>query len=159
MIVITLIQDLIGQLSNFSELQFVLSGFAQHLASHFGKSFSSMVLLKGDIAMFSESGSAWAPGTYRWQWLVLGKRRNTANERFQARPKGAKQMTQYGVTALNKDQPLSTVCALSWIICLALNMAISPLRSTSYRYDFSNDSPNCFASYSANSGSLVKYAG
>ena len=136
-------------LNGFQNLQFVLSGFAQHLASHFGRSFSNMVLLKGDIAMFSKSGSAWAPGTSRWQWLVLGKRRNTANERFPARPKGAKQMTQYGVTALNKDQPLSTVCALSWIICLALNKAISPLRSTSYRYAFSNDQPNCFASYCA----------
>jgi hypothetical protein len=136
-------------LADFQNLQYVLSGIAQHLPSQFGRSFSNLVLLKGDIAMFSESGSAWAPGTSRRQWLVLGKRRNTANERFPARPKGAKQMTQYGVTALNKDQPLSTVCALSWIICLALNMAISPLRSTSYRYAFSNDQPNCFASYCA----------
>ncbi len=88
MIIIILIQDLMGNLSNFLELQFVLSGFAQHLASHFGKSFSSH----------------------------------------------------------------------------------------SYRYDFSNnlpldrspgaekhmdvrERPNCFASYSANFGSLVKYAG
>ena len=53
------------------DLQFVLSGFARHLASHFGKSFSNH----------------------------------------------------------------------------------------SYRYDFSNDLPNCFAGYSTNSGSLVKYAG
>jgi hypothetical protein len=29
----------------------------------------------------------------------------------------------------------------------------------SYGYDISNDLPNCFASYTANSGSLVKYAG
>ncbi len=29
----------------------------------------------------------------------------------------------------------------------------------SYRYDFSNDLPNFFASYSATSGSLVNYAG
>jgi len=55
----------------FPDLQFVLSGFALHLASHFGKSFSNH----------------------------------------------------------------------------------------SYRYDFSNDLPNFFASYSANSGSLVNYAG
>jgi len=65
-----------------------------------------LVLFQGDIAVFSKSGSAWAQGT--------------------ARPKGAKQMTQYGVTALNKDMPLSAACALSWFICLALNMAISP---------------------------------
>jgi hypothetical protein len=136
-------------LAGFQNLQFVLSGFAQHLTSHFARSFSNLVLLKGDIAVFSESGSARAPGTSRRQWLVLGKRRNTANERFPARPKGAKQMTQYGVTALNKDQPLSAVCALSWIICLALKMVISPLRSTSYRNGFSNDQANCFASYCA----------
>ncbi len=83
------------------------------------------VLLKGDIAVFSESGSGWALGMPRRQWLVLAQRRNTANERFPARPKGAKQMTQYGVTALNKDAPLFADCALSWIICLTLNMAIS----------------------------------
>ncbi len=76
--------------------------------------------------MFSESGSGWAPATSRQQWLVLDQRRNTANDRFPARPKGAKQMTQYGVTALNKDMPLFAVCALSWFICLALIMAISP---------------------------------
>ena len=29
----------------------------------------------------------------------------------------------------------------------------------SYGYDISNDLPNCFASYTANSGSLVNYAG
>jgi len=29
----------------------------------------------------------------------------------------------------------------------------------SYRYDRSNDLPNCFASYCVNSGSLVQYAG
>jgi hypothetical protein len=29
----------------------------------------------------------------------------------------------------------------------------------SYGYDISNDLPNCFASYSANSGFLVNYAG
>ena len=31
-----------------------------------------------------------------------------------------------GITALNKDMPLSAVCVLSWIIYFALNMAISP---------------------------------
>ncbi|MEE8339506.1 MAG: hypothetical protein V3R56_05135 [Xanthomonadales bacterium] len=71
MTVIILIQGFTGHLNDFLKLQFVLSGFAQHLASHFGKSFSNH----------------------------------------------------------------------------------------SYRYDFSNDLPNCFASYSANSGSLVNYAG
>ena len=71
MTVIVLIQDLTGQLSDSLKLQFVLSGFTRHLASHFGKSFSNH----------------------------------------------------------------------------------------SYRYDFSNDLPICFASYSANSGSLVNYAG
>ncbi len=52
------------------------------------------------------------------------------DDHFPAGPKGAKQMTQYGVTALNKNQPLSARCALSWIICLALNMAILPCGST-----------------------------
>jgi len=69
--VIILIQILTRYLSNFLKLQYVLSGFAQHLTSHFAKSFSTH----------------------------------------------------------------------------------------SYRYGFSNDLPNCFASYCANSGSLVNYAG
>ena len=47
-------------------------------------------------------------------------------------------MTQYGVTALNKDQPLFAVCVLSWIICLTLNMAIWPLRSMTPSYYFSD---------------------
>ncbi|MEE8340447.1 MAG: hypothetical protein V3R56_09900 [Xanthomonadales bacterium] len=51
---------------------------------------SVRVLLEGDIAVFSESGSGWAQGTSRRQWLVLAQRRNTANDRFPARPKGAK---------------------------------------------------------------------
>ena len=62
--------------------------------------------------------------------LVLAQRRNTANDRFPARPKGAKQMIQYGVTALNKGQPLSAVCVLPWIICLALNMSILSWKDT-----------------------------
>ncbi len=69
--VIILIQNLTRHLSDFLKLQFVLSGFAPHLASHFGKSFSTH----------------------------------------------------------------------------------------SYRYDFSDDLPNCFASYCPNSGSLMNYAG
>ncbi len=93
--VIFSIQGNAGYFGGFPKLRFVLSGFAQYLASHFGKSFSNLVLLKGDIAVFSESGSAWAPGTSRRQWHVLGKRRNTANERFPARPKGALLMTKY----------------------------------------------------------------
>ena len=71
MIVIVLMHGFTGKLSDFFKLQFVLSGFAQHLASHFGKFLSTH----------------------------------------------------------------------------------------SYRYDFSDNFPNCFASYSANSGSLVNYAG
>ena len=88
------------------------------------------VSFQGNIDVFSESGSGWALGTSRRQWLVLDQRRNTANDRFPVRPKGAKQMIQYGVTALNKDMPLSAVCALSWFICLALNMSILPWKDT-----------------------------
>ena len=69
--VIILIQNLTIYLRDFLKLQFVLSGFTQHLASQFGKSFSNH----------------------------------------------------------------------------------------SYRYDFSNDLPSCFASYCVNSGSLVNYEG
>ncbi len=118
------------EIDPIQKLQIVLFGIRVYLALHLERSPLSLVLLKGDIAVFSESGSGWALGTSRRQWHVLAKRRNTANERFPARPKGAKQMTQYGVTALNKDQPLFADCVLSWIICLTLNMAISPFRST-----------------------------
>jgi len=65
------IERVIARMIAMREIQFVLSGFALHLASHFGRSFSNR----------------------------------------------------------------------------------------SYRYAFSNDHPNCFASYSANSGSFVRYAG
>ena len=44
---------------------------------------------------------------------VLAKRRNAADERFTARPKGAIQVIQYGVAALEKDSPFSSDCALS----------------------------------------------
>jgi len=37
------------------------------------------------------------------EWLVLSKRRNTADDRFPVRPKGANQTIQYCVTVLNKD--------------------------------------------------------
>jgi hypothetical protein len=53
--------------------------------------------------------------------LVLAQRRNTANDRFTARPKGATQMLQYGVTALEKDKPFPADCVLSWTIWVALN--------------------------------------
>jgi hypothetical protein len=41
MTVVVLIQGITGCLIDFLKLQFVLSGFAQHLASHFNKSFST----------------------------------------------------------------------------------------------------------------------
>ncbi len=109
------IQKFMAEIVQVCKVQFVLFGFRAHLTLQLERSPLSLVLLKGDIAVFSESGSGWAQGTSRRQWLVLGKRRNTANDRFPARPKGAKQMTQYGVTALNKDQAI--VCGL----CLVLN--------------------------------------
>ena len=68
-------------------------------------------------------------------------------------------MTQYGVTALNKDQPLFADCVLSWIICLALNMAISPLRSTSYGYASAHDQPGCTREINRQFQQLMQYAG
>lgn len=44
--------------------------------------------------------------------LVLSKSRNTVDECFPARPKGATQMTQYGVAVLGKDLPFPAGCAL-----------------------------------------------
>ena len=114
-------------------VHFVLFGFRVYLALHLERSPLSLVLLKGDIAVFSESGGGWALGTSRRQWHVLAQKRNTANDRFPARPKGALLMTQYGVTALNKDMPLFAVCVLSWIICLTLNRAISPFKEYSLK--------------------------
>ena len=55
------------------------------------------------------------------QWRVLAKRRNTADDRFTTRPKGATRMIQFGVAALVKDMPFTVDCALSWIIRMALN--------------------------------------
>ena len=88
------------------------------------------MLLQHDNYGFSELGSGWvhdcsdaggratpgavAEGTSRRQWLVLAQRRNTANDRFPARPKGGAQMSQYGVTALKKDWAI--LCGL----CLVL---------------------------------------
>lgn len=62
--------------------------------------FSLSVTFQGNIDLFSESGSGGAQGRSRRQWLVLARRRNTANDRFPARPKEAKQTTQYGEQAL-----------------------------------------------------------
>ena len=86
----------------------------------------SLVLLQGDIDGFSESGSGWPQGAPRREWSTLAKRRNTADERFPARPKGATQMIQYGVAVLEKGLPFPADCALSWIIWVALNPSISP---------------------------------
>ncbi len=55
---------------------------------------------------------------------VLAKRRNTADDRFTARPKGATQMIQTGVAVLEKDLPCPADCALSWIIWVALSPSI-----------------------------------
>jgi len=46
--------------------------------------------------------------------MARPKRRNTADDRFTARPKGATQMIQYGVAVLVKDMPFPADCALSW---------------------------------------------
>jgi hypothetical protein len=61
---------------------------------------------------------------------VLAKRRNTAEDRFTTRPKGATQMIQYGVAALGKDTPFPADCALSWIIWIALNPLNLPCWTT-----------------------------
>ena len=53
------------------------------------------------------------------EWLVLSKRHNTADDRFPVRPKGAKQMIQYGVTVLDKDWAI--VCDP----CLVLDQLLS----------------------------------
>ncbi len=65
------------------------------------------------------------------QWRVLAKGRNTADERFTTRPKGATRMIQYGVAALVKDMPFTADCALSWIIRVALNPSDLPGWTTS----------------------------
>ncbi len=83
------------------------------------------MFLQGDNYEFSELGSGWAQGTSRRQWLVLAQRRNTANDRFPARPKGGSQMSQYRVAALEKDMSFSAVCALSWNIWEPLNSQLS----------------------------------
>ena len=54
-------------------------------------------------------------GAPRSEWLVLSKRCNTAGERFPARPEGATQIIQYGVTALEKG------LAIPGGLCLVLD--------------------------------------
>jgi|GEM_PF-794698 len=73
-----------------------------------------LVLLQGDIAMFSKSGSGWPQGAPRREWPTLAKRCNTADDRFPARPKGATQMIQYSVAALEKD--LAILCRLRLVL-------------------------------------------
>ncbi|MDH3375552.1 MAG: hypothetical protein OEQ39_01105 [Gammaproteobacteria bacterium] len=70
------------------------------------------VLQQGTIGGFSESRSRWPLGASRRDRLALAKRRNNADDGLSARPHGAFQMTQYGVTALEKDPPFPAVCAL-----------------------------------------------
>jgi hypothetical protein len=71
-----------------------------------------------------------AEGTSRRQWLVLvhdcrdaggratqgavAERRNTANDRFPARPKGGSHMSPYCVTALKKDWAI--LCGLRLVL-------------------------------------------
>jgi hypothetical protein len=55
---------------------------------------------------------------------VLAQRGNAANDRFTTRPKGATQMPQYSVSALEKDMPFPADCVLSWTIWVALNPTI-----------------------------------
>jgi len=57
--------------------------------------------------------------------LVLGKRCNATDDRFPARPKGANQMSQSCVAALEKDEPFPARCALTWNIWVALNPQLS----------------------------------
>ncbi|MCH7507716.1 MAG: hypothetical protein IID60_10495 [Proteobacteria bacterium] len=57
--------------------------------------------------------------------LVLVKRRNAADDRFPTRPKGVTQMSQSRVAALEKDEPFSARCALTWNIWVALNPQLS----------------------------------
>jgi len=53
--------------------------------------------------------------------LVLAKRHNAVDDHFPVRPKGGSQIFQYCVAALEKDQPFSTACVLSWNIWEPLN--------------------------------------
>ena len=131
------------------------------------------VPLIGDIDMFNELRSGRTQGTPRREWLVLPKRCNAANNCFPVRPKGAKQMFQSGVTVLNKGMPLFTACALSWNICLALIMPLSPFRCTrcpatsglelpsihSYGYGYQSSPASGRSCPASSTGILVQYAG
>jgi hypothetical protein len=75
---------------------------------------TALVLRQGDKFGVSELGSGWAPGPSRRQRLVLAQRRNTANDRFPARPKGGTQMSRYCVTALKKDWAI--LCGLRLVL-------------------------------------------
>ena len=55
------------------KVQYGLFGFRAYLTLQLERSPLSLVLLKGDIAVFSESGSGWALGTSRRQWHVLAR--------------------------------------------------------------------------------------
>jgi hypothetical protein len=72
------------------------------------------VIHRGNIYEFSELGSGWPQGVPRRQWRVLAKRRNTADDRFPARPKGASQMIHVGVAPFEKDPAIS--CRLRLVL-------------------------------------------
>ena len=57
---------------------------------------------------------------------ILVKRCNAASDCFPARPKGATQMIQSGVAALEKDMPFPAGCVFAWIIWVALKPSLSP---------------------------------
>ncbi len=59
---------------------------------------------------------------------------HNVDERFLARPKGAKLMNKYGVTVLEKGLPFLAHCALSLFISLALYPSISCGRGTRDRH-------------------------
>ncbi len=59
------IQKFMAEIVQVCKVQFVLFGFRAHLTLQLERSPLSLVLLKGDIAVFSESGSGWALGTSR----------------------------------------------------------------------------------------------
>jgi len=131
------------------------------------------VPLIGDIDMFSELGSRRTQDTPYREWLVLPKRCNAANDCFPARPEGVKQMFPSGVTVLIKGMPLIAACALSWNICLALIMPMSPFRGTrcpalpgldlpsihSYGYGYQSSPASSHSCPTPLSEILVKYAG
>ena len=94
--------------------------------------------------MFSELGSGWMQGAPRREWLVLAKRRNAADDRFPVRPKGAIQMIQYGVTALNKDW------AIVYGLCLVLDHLDSSEHDNITLKEYQGDRPSCKVRYALN---------